>query len=262
MIDALFAGALAAYGLAGALLLAYLVGAAKKPGFAGSGVLTAAAAMHLAHDALRWGVHGVSPWAGIGPALSTLALLVVIAFLVLRRVRPRIETVGAFVTPLAFLLLFASRINHRETFGGGALFALHIGSNLVGLAAFTVASAMAIAYLMQEHQVKARKLGGLFHRLPPLDVLDNMAYRSTIVGLPALTVGVITGYVISTRGIHAAGLPWQQIFAIICWLLFSAVLLLRVLAGWRGRRAAIGTILGYASSAMVLLFYTVRGGSV
>jgi ABC-type uncharacterized transport system permease subunit len=260
VIDALFAGALAAYGLAGALSLAYLVGAARRPTFASSAVLAAAAVLHVAHDALRWLRQGVGPFAGIAPALSTLALLVVVAFLTLRRVRPRIESVSAFVTPLAFLLLFASRLNHRGTLVGGAMFALHIGSNLVGFAAFTVASAMAVAYLLLERQVKARYLGGLFHRLPPLDVLDGMAYRSTVVGLPALTVGVITGFLISARGVHAVGLPWQQYFAVVCWLLFAAVLLLRVLAGWRGRRAAIGTILGYASSALVLLFYTVRGG--
>jgi ABC-type uncharacterized transport system permease subunit len=47
----------------------------------------------------------------------------------------------------------------------------------------------------------------------------------------------------------------------IAWTVFAAVLFLRLVAGWRGRRAAIGTILGYASAALVLLFYTVRGGS-
>ena len=70
---------------------------------------------------------------------------------------------------------------------------------------------------------------------------------------------MVTGHVVAARTVHPNGLPWQQYFAMVSWALFAAVLLLRLAAGWRGRRAAIGTILGYASAVVVLLFYAVRG---
>ena len=47
-------------------------------------------------------------------------------------------------------------------------------------------------------------------------------------------------------------------FALIAWVLFAAVLLLRLAAGWRGRRAAIGTIVGFLCTAAVLVSYMVR----
>jgi ABC-type uncharacterized transport system permease subunit len=261
LIDALFWLAAACYGLASALLLAYLSGRAERPVASGTGVLTVAASLHLLHDVLRWATEGVGPLSGIGPSLSLLALLVVGGFLLVRRMRPRVEVVAAFVAPMTFGLLLASRAHSRGAVGeGGALFALHIGANMVGVAALTVACAMAIAYLLQERQVKARHLGRLFRRLPPLDVLDLLAFRCVLVGLPALTLGVITGHIVAARGVHVQGMPWQQYFAMISWVLFAGVLLLRTVAGWRGRRAAIGTILGYASALLVLLFYSVRGG--
>jgi ABC-type uncharacterized transport system permease subunit len=261
LVDALFWLAATCYGLASALLLAYLSGAGERPVTSGSSVLLLAAGLHLVHDVLRWQLERVGPFSGIGPALSLLALLIVGTFLVIRRLRPRVEVVGAFVAPITFGLMLASRTHGRGPMGGGALFALHIGANMVGVAALTVACAMAVAYLIQERQVKNRRLGTLFRRLPPLDVLDTLAYRCVLVGLPALTVGVVTGHIVAVRGVHVRGLPWQQYFAMISWALFAAVLLLRVGAGWRGRRAAIGTILGYASALLVLLFYSVRGGA-
>jgi ABC-type uncharacterized transport system permease subunit len=259
LIDALFAGAVAAYGLASALLLAYLVGAGRRSTAGALPIVWFAAAMHVAHDALRWGSMHVGPFSGVGAALSTLSLLVVVAFVALRGRRPRLDVVGAFVTPLALLMLLGSRLPAHDVPGGGALLAVHIAANLIAVAAFTVACGLAVAYLLQERQVKSRQLGGLFHRLPPLEMLDQLAYRCIVVGLPALTVGVATGLVVGSRGARVEGLQWQQYFAMLSWMLFASVLLLRVAAGWRGRRAAIGTILGYASAVIVLLFYSVRG---
>jgi ABC-type transport system involved in cytochrome c biogenesis permease subunit len=45
----------------------------------------------------------------------------------------------------------------------------------------------------------------------------------------------------------------------VTWLLFAGVLLLRAAAGWRGRRAAYGTIAGFGCAMLVLLFYLLRG---
>ena len=42
------------------------------------------------------------------------------------------------------------------------------------------------------------------------------------------------------------------------WVLIGGVLLLRAAAGWRGRRAAFGTILGFGLTLLVLVVYLVR----
>jgi ABC-type uncharacterized transport system permease subunit len=258
MTDALYFAAAATYAAACALLFAHLAGAGR-PSSRGIAALALGAALHLAHDAVRWTTAGVSPFAGIAPSLSTCALLATGGFLVVRQWRPRFDVIGAFVAPAVLLMFLASRAHANGALGGGALLVVHILTNVIGLAAVTLASGMSIAYLLQERQVKARRLGGLFHRLPPLEVLDTATSRCLALGLPALTIGVVTGHVVAARTVHPDGLPWQQYFAMISWAVFAAVLLLRLAAGWRGRRAAIGTILGYASSVVVLLFYAVRG---
>lgn len=81
-----------------------------------------------------------------------------------------------------------------------------------------------------------------------------------LAGFPLLTLGIISG-VVQTGGFSAASAAdgARQAFAIATWVIFAAVLLLRVSAGWRGRRAALGTLLGFACACAVLVGYLARG---
>lgn len=254
------------YALAGAALLAHLAGTTRRPAALawGTRLLAGAAALHAAHEVARWRATGAGPLAGIGEALSWLALLAAAGFLAVRRFQPRVEVTGAFVAPLTLLMLMASRAPAERPGGhlGGALLALHVASVLLGTAAFTVAFALALTYLLQERQVKRKRLGGVFQRLPPLDVLDVLAYRCVALGLPALTLGIVTGFFVGARAAGAGGpiASWQQYVGMGAWVLFAGVLVLRLGAGWRGRRAALGTVLGYATAAVVYAGYFARSG--
>jgi len=77
---------------------------------------------------------------------------------------------------------------------------LHVSLSLVAYAAFAVAGITGIMYLVQEHQLKSRKLYPLFHRLPPIENLDVINYRLLLSGLALLTVGMIFGYLVGAVG--------------------------------------------------------------
>jgi ABC-type transport system involved in cytochrome c biogenesis permease subunit len=79
------------------------------------------------------------------------------------------------------------------------------------------------------------------------------------IGLPALTLGIVSGLFVGARSAPGLRGAWQQYVALGVWAVFAAVLVLRVVAGWRGRRAAIGTIIGFASALTVLGGYLLRG---
>jgi ABC-type transport system involved in cytochrome c biogenesis permease subunit len=78
-----------------------------------------------------------------------------------------------------------------------------------------------------------------------------MGYASLIVGFPMLTFGIISG-VIYAQIVRGKFWTWDPkvIFAGITWLVFAALLHERLAVGWRGRRAAIMTIVGF----LILLF--------
>jgi ABC-type uncharacterized transport system permease subunit len=80
-----------------------------------------------------------------------------------------------------------------------------------------------------------------------------------MAGFPLLTLGIATG-TFWARNLEA-GTP-DEIMRIVLgyttWLLIATVLLMRAAAGWHGRRAAYGTLLGFAGVAAMLIIYLVR----
>jgi ABC-type uncharacterized transport system permease subunit len=117
-----------------------------------------------------------------------------------------------------------------------------------------------VAYIVQERQLRQKKIGGLFQRLPSLDTLDTLGFRMVIVGFPLLTLGVVTGTLWAVRlDPEAPPIGATQTMGLVEWALFAAILLLRAVAGWRGRRAAIGTMMGFVVACAVLFGYVLRG---
>jgi ABC-type uncharacterized transport system permease subunit len=213
--------------------------------------------MHIVVSSL---VLHVCPVEGIHFAMSIVSLLAAFAY-ALARARFRVDVIGAFVAPLALTFLLASRF-----VGPGAaprfrsaILPFHVAANLLGVALFTLAFATAVAYLVQERHLKRKDLHGIFERLPPLDALDRAEHRFLVAGFPLLTIGVLTG-TLWAREVEAGGAAEiaRAAFAYASWALFGGVLLLRAAAGWRGRRAAYGTIAGFGFTLLVLALYLVR----
>jgi ABC-type transport system involved in cytochrome c biogenesis permease subunit len=110
-----------------------------------------------------------------------------------------------------------------------------------------VAFVAGLMYLMQERLLKSKQFTGLFLKLPPLDFLDTLNQRSILFGFPLLTLGILTGAV-SAQLTVGSYLSWnpEQVWALITWVFYFVVLMGRVTAGWRARRAAYLTIVGFA----------------
>jgi ABC-type uncharacterized transport system permease subunit len=92
-----------------------------------------------------------------------------------------------------------------------------------------------------------------------VDALDRAEHRFLVAGFPLLTIGILTGTLwareVESGGVAAmarAGLSYGA------WLLIGTVLVLRAAAGWRGRRAAFGTILGFSLTMLVLAVYLAK----
>ena len=160
-------------------------------------MLAIGATLHAAQIIVMSEVLHVCPVEGIHFAMSVVSLFACVAYLTMRS-RWRIDVIGAFVAPLALTSLLASRF-----VGGGdlapsqgmksAILPLHVAINLLGVALFALACGAAVAYLVQEKQLKKKHLEGVFQRLPPLDQLDRAEHRLLLAGFPLLTIGIVTG---------------------------------------------------------------------
>jgi ABC-type uncharacterized transport system permease subunit len=260
--DLLFYLTAATYVTASVLFLRFLARGKGDVGALGPRPIGAGAALHAGHIVLASMVLKKCPVEGIHFPMSVAAMLMCVAYVVVRK-RLRVEVAGAFIAPLALTSLMASRfVGNVEEPGAkvkGVILPFHVTMNLFGVALFSLAFSAAALYLVQERLLKQKRIDGVFRRLPPLDALDRAEHRFLLAGFPLLTIGIITGTLWARRvEMGAPGEVLRAVFGYVTWLVIAGVLFLRAAAGWRGRRAAYGTIAGFSLAVLVLVLYMVR----
>jgi ABC-type uncharacterized transport system permease subunit len=224
-------------------------------------LLAGGAVLHTGHVVTASLLSRVCPVESLHFGLSFSALIAVAAFLLLKR-RFRLQPMGAFVGPIALTFLVGAQFVGAS--GPSAdvprtLLALHIAANVIGVGLFLIAGILGVAYVVEERRLKRKRASPLTLKLPPLDALDRATYRLLLAGFPLLTFGVVTGSVFSSQlgAAHGAELI-RSLLGYATWLLVAAVLVLRRIAGWRGRRAAWGTLAGVGCVLLVIALYIVR----
>jgi ABC-type uncharacterized transport system permease subunit len=224
-------------------------------------MLAAGVLSHLLHILLESLVAKTCPVDSMQFALSFTALMASSVFLVVRK-KAAFNALGAFVAPASLTLLIGAQFVGRGEVAGSVppvLLALHVTTNLVGVALFLLAGAAGVFYLVQERRLKARRVGGMLTKLPPLSSLDLTEHRLLLTGFPLLTFGVVSGAVFagSLAGGSGAALL-RAALAYGTWFILAAVLVLRRTLGWSGRRAAYGTVLGVGCVILVIALYVLQ----
>ena len=128
---------------------------------------------------------------------------------------------------------------------------LHVGLVLAAFAGFTLAAALSALYLWQERRLKRRESSILRLRAPALSRLDELAARTIAIALPALTLGIAVG--IARLRDRGGGIDALMAVTVLTWSVYSAYLVLRHFAGWRGRRAAYLVLAGFVLVVVVRL---------
>ncbi len=264
MHDLLLWLALALYGLGILLLIPSVI--RRRPslsptalGALGLGLMAHAAA--IAVEAAR--IHRL-PVTDVRSALSFYAFLVTLAFFFVY-LRYRITSLGLFMLPLVFLLTLIAALHAEQSFDSSAFrggwLLVHIGSTILGYTGFFLTFVAAVMYLMQEKELKSKKPRAFYYRLPSLEVLDELYYRSLVFGMPFLSLGIVTGFVWATRTWKG---PWELdpkiLASLVTWLIYLVLFSIRVSGGWRGRRAAYGAIFGFAAMMVTFLGISLLSG--
>jgi cytochrome c-type biogenesis protein CcsB len=127
-----------------------------------------------------------------------------------------------------------------------ALLSAHVASAVVAYGTLTIGFAAAVLLLVRNR----RNLPWL----PEASLLDTVSYHSVIVGFPFLTLLIVLGALWADI---AWGSYWswdpKETASLVTWLIYAAYMHARVIRGWRGNKAAILLIAGFA--AILLTFF-------
>ena len=184
------------------------------------------------------------PWSSWAGSLNLFVWLVVGAYLIWG-CRPRFRLLGLAVMPLAAALFVVARIGGGTRAGtrsdyGNVFLVLHVGFVLAAFAGFTLAAALAALYLWEERRLKSRAPDILRLRLPPLASLERLTWRTILVSLPLLTLGLAAGIVRQRE--RGGAIDALEAVTVLTWLVYGGFLALRP----AGRRAAYLALGGFA----------------
>ena len=220
-------------------------------------ILLAGALFHGVALVMRTVNTGHIPAATIQEALSLFAWVFVVTYLILQ-IRLKLRILGSFVSPLAvvFMLsswLLPSQIMLKSEFLQRGWVIVHVASLFLAIALFAVAFSVGVMYLMQERHIKKKNFGFLYERMPSLERLDSIAHYCLMCGFPLMTAGLIIGFANAAIVWHS---PWnwdpKEILSLVTWIIYAVLVHERLAVGWRGRRAAWLSILGF--SAILVTF--------
>ncbi|MFA7349796.1 MAG: c-type cytochrome biogenesis protein CcsB [Methylotenera sp.] len=124
---------------------------------------------------------------------------------------------------------------------------IHVPANFIGYGAFSLAAMVASAYLLASK-------GFLASRLPSLEVMDDLMYKSIAVGFAFFTIATILG---AMWAAEAWGGYWswdpKETWALIVWLNYAAWLHLRMVKGLRGAVLAWWALVGLIVTTFAFL---------
>ncbi|NLK59402.1 MAG: c-type cytochrome biogenesis protein CcsB [Tissierellia bacterium] len=183
--------------------------------------------LHTAAIVVRGIGAGRAPLSNQYEFATAFAWGIALFFLLFER-KYRFDAMGAFVTPLLFLIMgYASMLSRevRELMPAlqSGWLVIHVSMAIIGYGAFAVACGVSLMFLAKSYSQRARDAG-----LPELEQLDRVSYRAVQFGYLFLTLTIITGAIWAQ---YAWGRYWawdpKETWSLVTWIIYTIYLHVR-----------------------------------
>lgn len=213
--------------------------------------LSAGALAQTTYMVLRWIAAGRAPFSNMFESLVLFAWTIVVVYLAMQ-MRRQLPVLGAATALLAVLVLAYASTYQDSTIRPlmpvlrSNWLTVHVFTCFLGYGGFAIAALSSLGYLLTP---KSR---------PQIEAAFDTATAKTIsFGFLFLTAGIITGAVWANS---AWGTYWswdpKETWSLITWFIYAVFLHCRFMRGWRGKRAAWISVIGFAS--VIFTYYGVN----
>jgi cytochrome c-type biogenesis protein CcsB len=220
-------------------------------------ILVAAGIVHTLYLIVRYIEAGHTPLTSHHETVSFFAWSMTWAYLSFHW-RFDVKNFGSFVSPLVSILMIVAAVSSRQVIPLSPLFnsiwlPIHASVAIMAYSFLALAFCGGIMYLLQERELKKKRFGYFFNRLPSLEALDHLNRHCLAVGFSLMTLGIFTGIIWARQ---ALGTYWRwdpkETWALITWFMYAFLIHQRFVAGWRGRRAAVMIIICFGAVIFTL----------
>lgn len=241
------------------LYVALLIFKTPKLGTIATGFTAIAWGIQTVGIGMRWmesykmGI-GHAPLTNMYESVVFFAWTIVLLYLAIEW-KFKTKIIGAFAVPFAFLAMayasFATDISKTISPLVPALqsnwLIAHVVTCFIGYAAFAVAAALGIMYLVKRKDT-GEDADTFSTRLPSHSIIDDITHKTMVFGFIWLSAGIITGAIWANS---AWGTYWswdpKETWSLITWFFYAITLHARYTRGWTGTRIAVLSIFGFFS---------------
>ena len=197
---------------------------------------------------------GHAPMTNLYESMVFFAWCIVFIYLIFES-QYKNKVIGVFIMPFAFFSMAYSLFLHSDieplmpALQSNWLLS-HVTTCFFAYAAFAVSCGTSVMYLiiLKKAGKKKKIEEGILSYFPDKKLLEEIIYKSILLGFPLLAMGIITGAIWAN---NAWGSYWswdpKETWSLITWLIYAAFLHARITQGWRGKRTAILSIIGFSA---------------
>ncbi len=195
---------------------------------------------------------------GLGNAVSLIVWLMVLIYWLGSWIYP-IVSLQIFVLPIAVAGVLVALIapSHRVlSIAARPALAAHLALSLLAYSLFTIAALHAVLTSVLDRGLHQGNTPIALRDAPPLIALESLLLRIIQLGFVLLTLALGSGFLFSEqvfgKAITFPHNTHKVVFGVLSWLIFGAFLVGHRFYGWRGRTAALLTLVGFG---LLLLAY-------
>jgi cytochrome c-type biogenesis protein CcsB len=238
-----------AYAAALVLYITYIVTEKNKISYAATGGMGIGFVFLTLGIIVRWCALKHPPLGNMFEFITVFSWFVGVFYFIFLMIYKK-QILGAFISAIIFMLIAAASLLPKQVEMQlvpalqSIWLQIHVTLAAFGEAAFAIAFAANIMYLIKLRISKESKFS---QRLPELNKLDIIGYKAIQAGYPLFTIGALFAGAVWAEQAWGSFWSWdpKEVGSLIVWLVYSAYLHARLVKGWSGKRAAILSALGF-----------------
>jgi ABC-type uncharacterized transport system permease subunit len=195
---------------------------------------------------------------GLGIWLSALAWVILLLYLGVY-LRYRDMSLGGFAVPFGFILEgYASAApgvwGAGTTEVQGYLLIGHAILALLSGAAFFLLFGFSMMFVAQSRQLKSKRPSAWIHRLPSLDILDDLNHKILYFGFAFLTASLLIGsmWAKAKHGAYWSLDPLRTWPLVVLWGAYGVLLVCRLTRSWKGNRSAVFSMVAFLAVILAI----------
>jgi len=183
-------------------------------------------------------------------ALTFFSWIFILSYLGVRYLSKE-YVMAIFALPLALIANLISWFSDNHPFMNSQILkglwpTIHFSTLTLAYVSFAFAFITSLMYLFLFREIKSKKLGIFYKRLPSLTSLENLNQDAIYTGFVLLTIGIISGFIWNLTGLKVAITRDPRILiSFVIWILYFASIHLRINHNWRGIRIIYASVIGF-----------------